>query len=74
MFLSVFCVSHLHEEPRQQGPLDVQGVGLGAEGGLRDGELYPTQDVPQLRPQRLGRLQGRGVEEVVPAPAFNIKV
>ena len=41
-------VTHLHEEPRQQGSLEVQGVGLGAEGGLGDRKFYPTQDLRQL--------------------------
>ena len=66
--------TYLHEEAGQQCSLDAVGVGLCAEGRLGDGKLDPLQDVSQLGPDGVGRLEGALVEEAVPTPLLITRV
>ena len=61
-------LSDLHEEPRAEGPSDVDVVVLGGEVGGGALQVEPVHDAAQLLPHVVRRLEAPVVAEVVVAP------
>lgn len=62
--------AHLEEVAGDEGPLDVEGVGVRAEGGRGHRELDATHDIEQLGTHGACQAQGLGTHPVLPAPAL----
>lgn len=64
----------LHEEACQQGSLDVEGVGSGAEGRHRDGQLDPLQGVGEVGVKSVGQRQSGVAQAGVLTPRLHVTV
>lgn len=72
--LNRVVLSDLHEETRQQGSLNVEGVVSGTEGGHRDGQLDPLQSVRELGAKSVGHEQSGVIQVEILTPLLHITV